>query len=426
MVKMRLKILALLFAMFTLSATIATASEDTATRIFSPRFRTLKVSNADNFMLPPAIRLNSPDRIIISFDEIAEDNSWLQYRLIHCNTDWQPSRLVESEYLDGFNIADIEDFAFSENTFVHFVNYRLEFPNDTMRPLTSGNYLLQVFDRDNPSEIILQLRFMIYEDTAVISGNASGRTDRGHNTEFQQLSLALALPGLKNVNPYQDLTLTILQNGTETSRHTVSRPMRVDGESIVYEHIPELIFPAGNEYRRFESISNNFSGMNVDSLRFGGTNYQVWLRKDIGRALRNYEYDSTQHGRFLIREYNATDSDLGADYITVHFLLDMPQLRDADIYIDGEMTHGQFDASNRMVYDSDSRMYRLAIPLKQGAYNYRYVTRPTSGDTSRLSTTLTEGNKYETQNEYWVAVYYHPPGARADRLVGFAVILNYS
>ena len=214
------------------------------------------------------------------------------------------------------------------------------------------------------------------------------------------------------------MRVSVLQNGSEASRRTLTRPQRVEGGTLVFSHLPELVFPAGNEYRRFESISNGFPGMGVDSLRFEGNNYHVWLKKDSGRALRNYEYDRTQHGRFLVREYNATDSDLGADYITVHFMLDMPRLRDADIYIDGEMTHDRFDSSNRMVFDSEAGVYRLEMPLKQGAYNYRYVTLPVSGK-GIPSSKLTEGNKFETGNEYWVCVYYHPPGSRGDRLIGF-------
>lgn len=377
--------------------------------------------NPDNFMSPPVIRLNSPDRLVISFDEIAEDNRWLQYRILHCNADWQPSRLVESEFINGFNICDIEDFAYSENTFVHFVNYRIEFPNSTMKPLVSGNYLLQVFESENPDNTLLQTRFLVTEESATTEGSVSGRTDMGHNTEWQQIDMSVTLRGIENANPYQDITVSVLQNGSEASRRTLSRPQRVEGGTLVFSHLPELVFPAGNEYRRFESISNGFPGMGVDSLRFEGSNYHVWLKKDSGRALRNYEYDRTQHGRFLVREYNATDSDLGADYITVHFMLDMPRLRDADIYIDGEMTHDRFDSSNRMVFDSEAGLYRLEMPLKQGAYNYRYVTLPVSGK-GIPSSKLTEGNKFETGNEYWVCVYYHPPGSRGDRLIGFYTI----
>ncbi|MDE6340457.1 MAG: DUF5103 domain-containing protein [Muribaculaceae bacterium] len=413
---------------------LAAIAASTATAIFAPSFRSLKITNPDNFMAPPVIRLNSSDQLVITFDEIAEENRYLQYRLVHCNADWQPSRLVESEYIDGFNIADIEDFAYSENTFVHFVNYRIVIPEGNMQPLVSGNYLLQVFDRDNTDETLLQVRFMVSEDSAAISGGATPRTDMGYNDEWQQLDFAVSLPDLRGVNPYQDIIISMVQNGSEITRRELCRPQRVEGSNLVYQHLPELLFAAGNEYRRFESISNGFAGMNVDSLRYGGSNYHVWLKKDSPRALRNYEYDSTQHGRFLVREYNSTDSDLGADYITVNFLLDLPEQRGMDIYVDGEMTNNRFDSSNRLVYDPEAHAYKLAMPLKQGAYNYRYLTFPSNKapktETSTPFTTngvlnptaIVEGNKYETSNEYWVGVYYRAPGSRADRLIGFNIL----
>ena len=98
------------------------------------------------------------------------------------------------------------------------------------------------------------------------------------------------------------------------------------------------------------------------------------------------------------------------------------------------MTDNRFDSSNRMVYDPEKRAYRLALPLKQGAYNYRYLAVPANtspvADNSKPFTThgllaptaLVEGNKYETSNEYWVGVYYRPAGARADRLIGFKTL----
>lgn len=428
------RIALLLLSLIVAVNAVAANPSSTATAIFAPSFRTLKITNPDNFMAPPVIRMNSADRLVVTFDEIAEDHRDLQYRLLHCNADWQPSRLVESEYLDGFNIADIEDFAYSENTFVHFVNYRIIIPEEGMLPLVSGNYLLQVFERDAPDDTILQVRFMVSEDLASLSGGSTPRTDMGHNAEWQQLDFAVSFPELKGANPYQDIIISMVQNGSEITRRTLTRPQRVEGSTLFYQHLPELLFPAGNEYRRFESVSNGFAGMNVDSLRYGGSNYHVWLKKDSPRALRSYEYDSTQHGRYLVREYNATDSDLGADYITVNFLLDLPEQRGVDIYVDGEMTDNRFDSSNRMVYDPEKRAYRLALPLKQGAYNYRYLAVPANtspvADSSKPFTThgllaptaLVEGNKYETSNEYWVGVYYRPAGARADRLIGFKTL----
>lgn len=403
------------------AAVFSAAGADTSTRVFDLRFRTLKAEVEDNFMSLPVIRMGTNDRLTIKFDEIGEDNSYLEYRLVHCNADWQPSRLLDSEFIEGFNSVKIEDFAFSSSTFVHYVNYLITLPNDDTHFLHSGNYLLQVYDPDDPERVLLQCRFQVSENLVNTSGLITSRTDRGHNDIWQQLSISTDWEGLGNINPFQDLSMYVTRNVEGATRRSIKSPTKVSDSKSFYEHQPDLIFPASNEYRRFESISNTFAGMHVDSLRYIDTNYHVWLKPDLPRAGRQYDYDRTQHGRFIIREYNATDSDIGADYITVHFFLESPELKDKEVYIDGEFTHDQFDRHNMMTYSSEKGGYILELPLKQGAYNYQYVARP-RGSSQAPSASILEGDIYETDNEYSIEVYYTPPGARADRLVEFRTL----
>lgn len=393
---------------------------DTTTGIFDRRFRTLKTEVEDNFMSPPVIRLGTNDRILVKFDEIGEDNSYLEYRLIHCDADWQPSRLIESEYLEGFNSVRIEDYAYSTATFVHYVNYLIAFPNEELQIKHSGNYLLQVYDPERPEETLLQTRFQVTENRARIEGNVTSRTDMGHNTYWQQLAFEIDCQGIGEFNPYQDIIVYVTQNNREATKRRIMTPLRVSGCKIIYEHLNDLVFGASNEYRRFESVSNSFPGMRVDSLRYMGSNYHVWLKVDEPRQSASYSYDQTQHGRFLVREYNSTDSDIGADYITVHFLLECPELPSYDIYLDGEFTHDRMDKENQLTYDHRVGGYVAEVPLKQGAYNYQYVTR--SRQTGEISTSTIEGDKYETLNEYGIAVYFRPPGARADRLISYRIL----
>lgn len=380
------------------------------------RLRTMKVMKESDFMAAPVIRLGSDERVTISFDEWSEDYSDLQYRLIHCGPDWQPSGLLESEYLDGFNIADIDDWAFSSNTFVHYVNYRIQLPNERMNPLVSGNYIMEIFERDNPDETIGTARFSITEHTADIKGGVSSHTDRGLNTEWQQLELRVTPTDVDISDPYSMLRIDITQNGAPYSTSSLLTPSRMEGKSVIYSHLPELIFKAGNEFRRFETIRTDYADMHVDSLRFLSRNYHVWLTPDRERDSRQYSYDQTQQGRFLVREYNSTDSDLGADYVTVHFRLDTPEAIDADVYVEGEFTEWHHDSSTRMRYDYNQGCYLLEMPLKQGSYNYRYVAVPRRGN-RQPDPSLIEGNKHETRNEYRVQAWYRPVGARYDRLI---------
>lgn len=396
-------------------------AEETSEGIFDPRFKTLKIRNQEDFMGLPLIRLDTDDRLVISFDEIGDEYSDLRYRLIHCNAGWQPSNIVESEYLDGFNIADIDDWGYSSNTYIHYVNYRIEIPDENMRILKSGNYVLEVTELDDPDTAILRVRFQVSENTMPVNARVTTRTDRGTNGEWQQVSIDLDTEGMDVGNPYTDVIVTIDQNGRYETMRTLKAPLRTAPGRIFYDHSPELVYRAGNEYRRFETVSTQFATMGVDSVRYVDNMYHVWLRPDIARKDRGYEFDRTQHGRFMVREYNSTDSDLGADYVMVHFELEANPGSGKDIYIDGEMTHGSHDASNKMSYNPARGTYQHQMPLKQGAYNYQYVTQQPDG---MYTATAVEGDKYETENEYRISVFLRPPGARYDRLVGSSIITS--
>lgn len=400
-------------SIFLLSLTVATA-------LAAGRFHSLKVMKEGDFMSPPSIRIGGDERISINFDEWAEDWSDLQYRLRHCGPDWQPSRLLDSEILDSFNIADLDDWALSDNTFVHYVNYQLFIPNERIAPKVSGNYILEIFHRDDPDTVLGEARFSVAEQSAQIAGKMSTQTDRGHNDIWQQLELEVIPTNVTIADPFSDVTLVVTQNSDPHSERVIARPSRLDGDRLVYSHIPQLIFKAGNEFRRFESIRTNYTDMHVDSVRWGGANYHVWLTPDAARDELQYSYDETQQGRFLVREYNATDSNLGADYVTVHFTLEVPEVVDADVYVEGEFSGWCLDDAYRMHYDWPSRAYRLELPMKQGSYNYRYVAVPRGGGAPDSS--LIEGDHHETRNEYRVQVWYRPPGARYSRLLTDRVV----
>ena len=404
------------------------------TAIFDPMFRTLTVTKNDRLLDIPVIELGGHDNLVFSFDEIADDNRYLRCRLLHCDADWEPSRLAESEYSDGFNYDTIDDYGFSRNTYRHYVNYRYELGSEAeLRPLVSGNYIWQVYDEYDPDKVLLQARFRVSEGVCSVTGHADGRTDKGFNDEWQQLSVTLLPTGNEIPNPYTDVILEIEQNSRPDTSRKILHPQRVEGKKIVYEHLPQLVFPAGNEYRRFETVRNDYPGMGVDSVRYLDGLYHAYLAEAAPRAARAYTYDKTQRGRYKIDEYNSTDPDLGADYVMVHFTLDCPEIIDGDVYVEGELGLRGFTDVNRMKYDRDSGLYTLSMPLKQVSYNYQYVIKDRSrvagaaniggavaGDPAEAG--LIEGNKYETLNEYCVYVYLRQPGARTDRLLGYGVV----
>lgn len=396
---------------------------DTGQQVFSGKVRTLTVTNPDNFMAPPVIRLGTSDRLNINFDIIGEDALYLRYRLLHCNADWQPSRLMESEYIDGFNEVEVEDYAFSSNTYIHYVNYNITFPNPDLPIIASGNYLVQVYPEYLPDEILLQARFSVSEQLVTVAGGVTTRTDKGADRDYQQLYLSVNTSALPGINPYQDIILSVTQNNRPETNVFVEHPIRVEGNNLIFEHIPQLIFEAGNEYRRFETVRTDYPGMHVEKTDFIDGLWQAFLQTDKSRVNKSYVFDSTQHGRFKVDEYNSSEPDLSADYVMVHFTLDPDEIPRGKVYVDGDFTNHRFGEDNLMKYNWEDGMWHAEIPLKQGSYNYQYVVVP-DNPRDPISSAAIEGNKYETNNEYLVNVFLRLPGARADRLSGSYLVLN--
>lgn len=403
---------------FLLHAAICSfASAPLILEVLSPEIKTVTLRNPDNFMAPPVIRLDSDDRLILSFDILGDSHDYLRYRLIHCNHDWQPSMLLESEYIDGFNEATVDDYAYSSNTFTHYVNYRITIPGSGLTPLASGNYLLQVYPEENADSVLLQQRFSVSENAVAINGMVTSNTDRGFNTEWQQVALDIDLSGIEGIDPYRDLKVTVTQNNRQSTRRTITAPIRVEGNHAIFDHNKDLIFNAGNEYRRFETVKADSPGMHVDSVAFSDGRREAFLTIDLPRADLPYAYDRTQHGRFMVDEYSSTDPDLGADYVDVSFSLDMSRIEGYEVFVGGDLTGDIFDEHNRMVYDPETERYTLTLPLKQGSYNYQYLIRRINS-ASPADPSPIEGDFHETGNEYLVEVFYSPPGTRADRLIG--------
>lgn len=407
------------------ASAVAARLPDTMTGVFHPAFKTLQVKPLSTSGMPvdaPAvISLNGNDRLLISFDELGEDRSYLRYELIHCDARWVPEGLVDSEFLDGFNQAEVEDYAFSRATLVHYVNYRIVVPNEQMKPLISGNYLLRVYPEDDPDLTLLQARFSVNEASAPISADVTSITDYDYNGSHQQLSLAVDTRRLNINDPFADLKVVVEQDGRTDNAVMVTRPLRVGSSIAYFEHNRDLTFDAGNEYRRFEVIADNYPGQHVESIIYADPFYHHTLYADEPRADGRYQYDLARKGYYRVRRQDAMDSDTDADYVVVHFSLATPRLPGYDIFIEGDLTDRRPGAGSLMVYNPETGCYEKALLLKQGAYSYQYVALPQDGKQGS-HTAPVEGDYYQTQHDYTVRVYYRRPGERYDRLAAVAVV----
>lgn len=396
---------------------------DTRTQVFNPSFRSLQVKVVGNDQLPAVLIEGTDNFIEIEFDELGDQRRFMRYTLTHCNSNWVPDGLIDQMFVDGFNEGTIDEYEYCGPTTVHYVHYRIVLPNEQMRLKVSGNYLLKVYDEEKPDDILLQARFSICEATASVGVKVDTRTDVDYNKAHQQLAINVDTKRAEVVDPYRDLRVTVMQNSRPETLRTLGGAMRVMGSQLYFEHLPELIFEGGNEYRRFETITLNYPGMKVEEMSYAYPMYHATLTGDAVRSEDSYVFDKTQNGRYRVREFNSYNSDAEADYVLTHFTFDPGDLLGREIYVEGDLANRKFDSSNRMVYNPATGKMECTMLLKQGSYNYQYVVKDSRGN---YSPAPIEGNHYQTNNEYTVMVYYHKPGELYDRLIGFANVKSFN
>ena len=387
--------------------------------ILVPDVKTIQVIANGDWMVPPIVSLNPEDYLEISFDELTHQYHRYIYKITHCNADWSPSGLSEIEYLNGFNNNTIDDYKNSFNTTMQYTHYKLFLPNDDVQITASGNYILTVYDDNENDKPILNACFSVIEKQVGVSATVSSNTDIDTNASHQQVSFNINYSGYSISNPFNELKVQVFQNQRWDNMVTNITPTYQSPGLLQYVHNQNLIFDAGNEYRRFEITNVHYATQGVDYIRFFDPYYHAVLFPDEAR--RNYSFDVDQNGRFYIRYNLAEDNETEADYLFVHFTLDWEEpLTGGNFYLQGEFTNDRFIPSYKLTYNPEAHAYESVQLLKQGAYNYMYLFVPdgsTKGEAGPAA-----GNFYETENEYMILVYHRPFGGRYDKLVGMQTV----
>ncbi|MBQ0022171.1 MAG: DUF5103 domain-containing protein [Prevotellaceae bacterium] len=384
------------------------------TASFSPRIKTVKAEANGEWGVPPLILQSRGQYVDISFDDLQASYERYTYTITHCNADWTKSDLLVSEYMTGFNDQHIEDYEPAIGTEMDYCHYFFTLPNDNTKLLVSGNYKVEIFE-DGEDAPVAQACFSIIEPHVGVDINVSANTDIDYFAQHQQLSFSINYSGYAISNPISELKPVIMQNRRWDTHVEGVNPSSMRVNQLIYDHQRKLIFPAGNEFRRFEILDEYVPTMRVDHMEFSDPYYHATLFTDEQRI--NYLYDQDQNGRFYVRNGDNVNNDTESDYFYTHFALSMPKIGGGEVYLWGDLTDNRIDERYKMDYNLIDHQYEIALPLKQGSYNYQYIFVHDGEDIGTFAPT--EGNFHQTENEYWVYVYQRPFGSRYDKLVGF-------
>ena len=371
----------------------------------------------------PIIGLNDGSLLELSFDDMSEDIRDYQYEVIHCDANWQQSELTEMDYLDGFNMELITDYEFSSNTLTNYVNYRMIFPNNNTSITKSGNYLLHIFEDGDRELPIITRRFMVTEGRMQVIPRIARTGSVSKARTHQEIDFSVNHKGINIQNPYNDVKVVVTQNGRWDNAISGLTPLFIREDVLIYDFQDKVSFEAGKEFRNFNTQTLRFKTERVKRIVEDRIDkYHIELFAERPRSTQAYTFHNDLNGKYIIENDDQRgNANVRADYAWVHFTLQVDEAyEDQEVYVFGALSEWSLQEQFRMKYDKYKKEYTGKAFLKQGFYDYSYVVVDGSGE--EIKTANTEGNWYETENQYHVFVYYRPVGGRFDRLMAVSTI----
>ncbi|SMG47384.1 protein of unknown function [Marivirga sericea] len=357
------------------------------------------------------LELAADERLLLTFDDINDQQQQYFAKIIHCNKDWSAkSNLQSMDYLEEYNQFPIRDFEFSFDTKLGYIHYEWSVPKVSL----SGNYLIVVYENNNEDNIILSERFMVHENKAGIDYQISASNVVSKRRTHQELEFEVLLNNINIINAGTDIYPVIRQNSNWLYAIDAPKPLSItDGnKKLSYKfYNGELNFPGNNEFRFFDITTVNFKGNGVANINKESAPITITLRPDAVRASEAYREWQDRNGTFAIGNRERPNTPLVSDYFLTEFKLEAPQDYQ-EIYVVGEFNNWQLNSINRMTYNPNTGLYQNNLLLKQGYYEYSYYIPNRDGNPI-------DGSHFSTENTYDILIYYKNPQLRYDRLIGY-------
>lgn len=366
----------------------------------------------------PIVDLGTNATLKLDFDDMEGGFKNYTYRIIHCDKDWYPSQLDETEYLDGFNGEELPGFGYSSNRYSEYTHYDLTIPNRDVEWTLSGNYALVIMDDDMELPILVR-RFVVAEQAVQTIAQIIRPRNASKIRSHQEIAMQLQYEGLRINRPIQELYATVLQNGNwETAKYNLQGTYE-RANAVHFDYMDLISFPALKEFRSFDIRTLTSRSQNVDRIERNDIQTNILLTADRARHENYYITEFDANGQFIVENRDYADGDLSSEYAYVNFALFSAQKLEQDVYVFGAFNDWQPKKEYKLHYEPAENIYTGTFPFKQGYYDFLYGTMTDQGI---LDASHFEGNWHETENDYHIIIYYRDAGGDYDRVVDVQVL----
>jgi hypothetical protein len=393
-------------------------------QVYSPTIKSIQLYPYGNQLGYPLVRLNSGERLELHFDDMDANVKNYSYTYQLCNADWTPAILSHFDFIKGFSQVRLNTYRISSIAFTRYTHYQAVLPDRNCIPSRSGNYILKVFLNGDTSQVIFTRRMLVVEELASIGAQIqqpfNGQFFRTHQKVQFRVNLN---EGLDVVNAQQQIKVALLQNMRWDNAITSMKPTFFSRKTLEYNTENEALFAAGKEWRWLDLRSLRLQSDRVADARYSNKSTEIFVRPDLERLTQRFNFYRDNNGKYFLEPTENINPLWQSDYATVHFTFVPPgktPFADKDVFIFGALSDYDLRDQVKMTYNADKGVYETTLFLKQGYFDYMYVTIDKKDPKRKASFDVTEGNLWESENEYTILVYYRELAGRADRLIGVA------
>jgi len=337
---------------------------------------------------------NLSDKIFFSFDDLNTKKSSFYYKINHYDFEWKPSKILKSEYIDGYDDNLIESFDNSYNTLIDYTNYQISIPNKDLKLKISGNYSISIHSENG--DFLFEKKFSVLNKMISTNIKIKKSSDLEKIDSHQNIDISVRCDNCNKFNGNSsDLKLVVIKNNNLNNFRVIEKPDYFLNNTLIYR---DISFKGGNEFLNFDSSKINSTNVKVYKTELNDF-YEIYLRTDIDRTDSFYQYNPDVNGSFVINK-NFNNPEIENDYSLVKFSFKPDRIDKKNrVFIIGEFN--DYKITNKYELKLNNNIYKGEFKFKQGFYNYKYLSLETDGRIKKYS-----GNFWETQNIY-IALLYH-------------------
>ncbi len=392
--------------------------------IYHKNIRTVKLFSKNNQLSYPIISLGAIEQLELHFDDMDGYAKSYSYTFQLCDADWKPNPyLGPFDFIKGFSQQRLNQYRVSSIATEEYVHYQAAIPDKNCMPSKSGNYILKVFLNGDTSKLAFTKRMLVVDQRADIGAQIQQPFSAQFFKTHQKVQLVVNKSKLDILNPQQQVKTVILQNFRWDNTVRTIQPTFIKQYTLEYNTENDALFPGGKEFRWIDLRSFRFKSDRIDSNDLTQKPFYIVAVPDAERTTQRYLFFRDLNGFYEITTTDLINPWWQGDYAKVKFTFvptNNQPYPSKEVFIAGEFTGYKIDNTSKMEYNATLGVYEKELILKQGYYSYTYVTKDVNSNVPTVE--QTDGNYWETENDYTILVYYRSLSGRHDELVGYTTV----